>query len=306
MTTTERFNGIRAFVQAADAGSFTLAGERLGLSKSAVGKSIAQLEERLGVRLFRRTTRSLSLTDEGQVYYESCVRALTELKDAEALLASRGQAPSGRLRIDLPVVFGRRCVVPVLLGLASRYPELRLDVSFNNRRVDPIEEGFDLVVRIGHLEDSAGLVARRIGVQTMVVCGAPSYLQSRGRPNVVDDLSSHDCIIYNRSGRSNPWLFGGPDGDVRPHLVQGRFQFGSGDVIADAVLSGFGLAQLPTWLISEHLKSGDLEAVLTESSCEGWPIHALWPQVRHLAPKVRVVVDELVNRFVPVPPWDLK
>lgn len=304
MISNSRLNGIRTFVQAAEAGSFTLAAEWLGLSKSAVGKSVAALEEALRVRLFHRTTRSLSLTTDGRFFYDSCVRALAELEAAETALASRRHAPSGRLRIELPVVFGRQCVMPLLLDISQRYPELSFDVSFSNRRVDLSDEGIDLVVRIGHLDDSTGLTARRLGVQTMVVCGAPSYFQARGRPTSLDDLAAHDCINYIYGGRPNPWLFLGKDNEMHAKNVRGRFGFGSGDVIADATRAGHCLAQLPTWLVADDLKSGRLEAVLTEFSADGFPIHALWPQVRHMAPKVRVVVDELVSRFLPVPPWE--
>ena len=298
-------NGIRAFVQAADSGSFSLAAERLGLSRSAVGKSIARLEGRLNVRLFNRTTRKLSLTNDGHSFYQSCVRAMSELEIAESALASRRQSPSGRLRIDLPVVFGHQCIMPILLEISDRYPELNFDVSFNNRRVDLIEEGIDIIIRIGHLEDSTGLVARLLGVQKMKICGSPSYFDKHGRPQDVEELSKHKCITYSYSGRISPWLFQGADGQNFSKIFHGRFRFGSGDSIADAAIAGHGLCQLPTWLVASYIKNGDLELVLEDFETNGFPIHAIWPQVRHLAPKVRVVVDELMKQFLPVPPWDI-
>ena len=169
--------GTLAFVQTVEAGSFTAAAQRLRITKSAVGKSVAQLEQRLGVRLLNRTTRSASLTSEGDTYYRACVRALAELDAAQATLASRRQVPSGRLRVDLPLSFGRRCVAPVLFEIAAKFPELAMEISFNDRRVDLIEEGIDLTVRMGDLEDSAGLVARRLYTQRSVLCAAPSYLR---------------------------------------------------------------------------------------------------------------------------------
>ncbi|MEP9348244.1 LysR family transcriptional regulator [Xanthobacter sp. KR7-225] len=298
-------NGIRTFVAAAEAGSFVIASERLGLSRSAVSKSIARLEARLGAQLFNRTTRSLGLTEEGQAFYDRCVRAFADLQAAELSLASGRQVPTGRLRVDLPVVFGRQCVMSVLLETARLYPELGVDVTFNNRRVDLVEEGFDLAVRIGNLDDSTSVVARRLGVQQMVVCAAPSYLREHGAPRTPDDLAGHDCLTYFYSGRTSPWLFPSPGGQPLPRQVQGRLRLGSGDVIADAVLAGQGLAQLPTWLIAPHLISGTLVAVLPAHVCAGLPIHAIWPQGRQSTPKVRVVIDELVARFLPVPPWDL-
>ncbi|WP_076858427.1 LysR family transcriptional regulator [Bradyrhizobium mercantei] len=298
-------NGIRTFVSAAEAGSFAVASERLGLSRSATSKSIARLEERLGVQLFNRTTRSLGLTEQGQAFYEKCARALADLQAAELSLVSGRQVPAGKLRVDLPVVFGRQCVMPALLDVVQRYPEIQLDVTFNNRRVDLIEEGYDLVIRIGHLDDSTSLVARRLGVQTMAICAAPSYARQRGLPRTPDEIESHDCIIYYYGGRNSPWFFPGADGQSQLKHISGRLRLGSGDAIADAALAGRGIAQLPTWLIAPHLKSGSLVVSMPDCVCAGLPIHALWPQGRQLTPKVRVVVDELAARFLPVPPWEV-
>jgi DNA-binding transcriptional LysR family regulator len=304
MISAEHLKGVTAFVQAAEAGGFTLAAERLGLSKSGIAKSVSRLEDRLGIRLFNRTTRSFSLTSEGQAFYESCVRALTELETAEAALASRHQNPQGRLRVDLPVVFGRRWVVPALLDIGARYPDLELEISLTDRRVDPIEEGIDLVIRIGELDDSAVLIARHLGVQTSVVCASPGYLAAHGRPASLDDLGRHACIAFGRGGRVTPWVFVSPSGQLITKTVRGQFSFNHSDAILDAALAGNGLALLSTWLIADQLGTGQLVSVLPEIATQGFPIYALWSQTRHLAPKVRVVVDELVSRFLPAPPWD--
>jgi DNA-binding transcriptional LysR family regulator len=304
MISAEHLKGITAFVQAADAGSFTLAATRLGLSKSGVAKSVSRLEDRFGIRLFTRTTRSFSLTPEGQAFYEGCVRALAELESAEAALTSHGVRPSGRLRVDLPVVFGRRWVVPALLDIGARYPDLDLEISLTDRIVDPIEEGIDLVVRIGDLRDSAVLVTRRLGVQTSAVCASPSYLAVHGQPESLDDLDRHTSITFGRGGRIIPWTFIGESGSVITKVVRGRLSFNHSDAILDAVLAGNGLALLSTWLIADHLRTGQLVSLLPEIATQGFSIHALWPQTRQVAPKVRVVVDELVNRFLPRPPWD--
>jgi DNA-binding transcriptional LysR family regulator len=302
---TEHLKGIGVFVQAADAGSFTLAGERLGISKSGVAKSIARLEEQLGVRLFNRTTRSLSLTDEGQTFYQGCVRALAELEGAQSAVTTRQQIPAGRLRVDLPVVFGRRWVLPVLLDVAARYPALELDVTLTDRRVDMVEEGIDLVIRIGALDDSATLVARHLGVQKSVVCASPGYLDTHGRPASLEDLADHACITFGRGSKATPWLFIGADGRPLSYPVRGHLGFNHSEAILDAALAGHGLALLSNWLVAEHLTSGRLEAVLPQATTQGFPIHALWPQTRHLTTKVRVVVDELMSRFLPVSPWDV-
>ena len=303
MITTEHFRSITAFVQAADAGSFTLAATQLGLSKSGVAKSVSRLEERFGVRLFSRTTRSFSLTAEGQAFYESCVRALAELEGAEEALLSNRLVPTGRLRVDLPVVLGRRWVLPVLLGIAERYPKLEMEVSLTDRFVDPAEEGVDLLVRIGELQDSAVLVGRHLGTQTSVVCASPTYLASRGVPMTVDDLDHHACLAFGRGGRTVPWTFLDGNGKAVPKPVRGRLTFNVHDAIRDAALAGHGLALLSTWLIADDLAAGRLVQVLPEARTLGFPIHALWPQSRHLSAKVRVVVDELVSHFLPSPPW---
>src|SRR5260221_8637432 len=195
--------GVVPFVHAVEAGSLTRAAERLRLSKSAVGKAITQMERRLGVRLLNRTTRSLSLTSEGEAYYHACVRAITELDAAQSLLASRRQVPSGRLRVDLPLAFGRRCVAPILFEIAGRFPELTLEVSFNDHRIDLVEEGVDLAIRMGELVDVAGLIARRLCVQRSLACAAPAYLDAHGRPRQIDDLAGHSLIVYGRSGFIN-------------------------------------------------------------------------------------------------------
>lgn len=305
MISAEHLKGITAFVQAADAGGFTLAAERLGLSKSGIAKSVARLEERLGVRLFNRTTRRFALTAEGQSFYATCVRVLAELENAEAALNEQRLWPRGRLRVDLPVVFGRRWVVPILLDIGGRYPELSLEVSLTDRRIDPIEEGIDLVIRIGDLDDSTTLVARRLGLQKSVVCASAAYLGSHGCPASLDELDDYSCIVFGRGGQTLPWWFVDGKGAPFAKSVNGQFAFNHSDAICDAVLAGRGIALLSTWLIDEHLRAGRLIPILPEIETRGFPIHALWPHARHMAPKVRVVVDELVNRFLPEPPWDM-
>ena len=191
MISNERFAGIRAFVQAVEAGSFSRAAQQLGMSPSSVGKAVARLEQRLDVRLFHRTTRSLSLTDEGLAFHDSCVRALAELEQAESTLAERRIQPAGRLRIAVPVLLGRDWVMPLLLQLAADYPALEIEARFSNQPVDFAEQGCDLAVRIGLLDDSASLAARQLGVQKLVVCAAPAYLARHGAPVTPQALNGH-------------------------------------------------------------------------------------------------------------------
>jgi DNA-binding transcriptional LysR family regulator len=299
----ESLQGILPFAYAVEAGSFTLAGRRLGVTTSAVGKAIAQLERRLGARLLNRSTRSLSLTSEGEAYYKACLAALAEIDAAQALLAARRQVPSGRLRVDLPLAFGRRCVAPVLFEVISRYPQLALEVGFNDRRVNLIEEGVDLAVRIGGLGDSTGLIARRLFVQRSTLCATPAYFERHGRPENIDELSKHGAIAYGRDGAVSRWTLHDPNG--RSVLINppARIVLGHGEPLLDAVLAGLGIAYLPTWLAADHLRRGQIALVWPGYFVENDPVHALWPKTRTPAPKVRVVVDALLESFSAAP-WD--
>lgn len=303
MVQPEHLHGISAFISAMEAGGFTAAAERLGVSKSGIAKSVARLEARLGVRLFNRTTRRFVPTAEGRSFYEDCVRILADLENVEAELTARRLEPRGRLRVDLPVAFGRRWVLPALIDIGARYPELGLDVSFTDRRIDPVEEGVDLVVRIGDLDDSTTLITRRLGVQQSLVCASPAYLADRQRLTSLDQLNDHSCIVYGRAGQLLPWWFLDEKGSPAAVAVTGRFAFNNSDAICDAALAGLGLALLSTWLIADHLRDGRLVPVLLGIRTRGFPIYALWPQTRHTSPRVRVVVDELADRFLPQPPW---
>ncbi len=285
------------FVKAVDLGSFAAAAAALDLSGPMVGKHVRFLEERLGVRLINRTTRRQSLTDVGRAYYERCRAVLAEADAAEALAADQRGEPSGRLRVSMPVHFGRRCVSPVLLALAQRYPTLELDLSFNDRMVDLVEDGFDLVIRSGDLEDRAGVIARRVARQRMVVCASPSYLKKHGRPRQIDDLARHDGVIYRQSGRIRPWLF--PCADQPPVAVTpvNRLRLDDLDAIADVASAGMGIAWLPYWLVRDRVQAGALVLLLPKQPEFLYDCHALWLQTPHLPAKVRLAVDALAARL---------
>lgn len=302
MVSGERLNAIRAMVVTEQAGSFAKAGERLGLSPSAVGKAISRLEARLGVRLFHRTTRSLGLTEEGRTYYESCLRALTELEAAEQVLARGKAEPSGRLRISLPDLFGRRKIAPILFDLARTYPELRLDLSFENKFIDLAEEGIDLVVRIGEPPASSGLIARTIGQHDLVLCAAPGYLEQA--PALLDtaDLSRHALLTQARGDGEVPWLCPGEKGTFKPLAVGGRHRFTHLDTVADAARASMGVAQLPRWLILDALASGALSLVLPHLPRPQLPINALWLQSRGMPPRTRVAIDAMAAALASTAP----
>lgn len=303
MISTEKWNGIRALVQTERSGSFAAAGQVLGLSPSAVGKSVARLERRLGVRLFHRTTRRLSLTDEGRAYHDSCVRALAELEAASAALVQGGNAPSGRLRMSVPDLFGRTCVAPVLLDVARRYPLLRLDVPFGNRQVNLAEEAFDLVLRIGTPPQGSAMIARHIGRQRLVLCASPAYLADAPQLATTTDLHDHACLAQSGAGGAEPWLLLDGEGAIRRMKLDDHHRFAGLDVLAEAASRGMGIAQLPFWLVREHLADGRLVTVLQDVPQPALPINLLWLPAPFMAPRVRVVVDALAHAFAADMTW---
>ena len=295
MSRIDQLSGVATFVEAARAGSFTAAAERLGISKSAVGKSIARLEDRLGTKLFYRTTRRSSLTLEGESYFASSASALDEIAAAETALDAGRFKPRGRLRIDMPGAFGRRVLVPILVEIAKAEPGLQFAMSFTDRIVDLVEEGIDLAIRIGELQDSIGLVARKLTEQTRVICGSPRYLEGEvsGQPGRSPVPRLHrrapprdlDPLVGHRSERL-----------VLRLTPRQAHEIGDAEAMLTATLAGCGLVQLPMWMVREYLRSGTLVAVLKEYATPKVNIHAVWPRTRHLAPKVRHVVDALVVR----------
>jgi DNA-binding transcriptional LysR family regulator len=291
----DRFAGIREFVLAIEKGSFTAAAAQLGITGSAVGKSISRLEARLGVQLLHRTTRRIDLTNEGEAYLLSCRRILEELDQTESFLATGNREPIGRLRIDLPTTFGRRHIVPPLLELASRHQRLDLSFLLRDQAADMVSEGIDLAVRIGTLGDHSDLVARRLGDQHMVICASPAYLARKGTPLSHGDLFQHDCLVGWRRGAKPAWLLKGSNGTIEPHEVPIRHELPDGDAMIHACLAGCGLAQFPTWLAGDALRTGALTQVLQGLSGGSMPIHVIWQKTWHLQPKVRVSVDTLVS-----------
>jgi DNA-binding transcriptional LysR family regulator len=289
----DRLTSMAVFVKAVDLGSFAAAAAALDLSGPMVGKHVRFLEERLGVRLINRTTRRQSLTDFGRAYYERCRVVLAEADAADALAADQLSAPRGKLHVTMPVHFGRRCVTPILLELARKYPTLELDLSFSDRIADLAEDGYDLAIRTGDLEDKAGVIARRIARQRMVVCASPNYLEMRGQPRQIEDLSSHHAIIYRRSGRIRPWLFPRPDQPPVEVTPVNRLRLDDLDAIAEAATAGMGLAWLPSWLVRERVRTGALVVLLPDQPAFLYDSYALWLQTPHLPLKVRLAVDAL-------------
>jgi DNA-binding transcriptional LysR family regulator len=289
----DRLTSMSVFAKVAEVGSFAAAAELFGLSAPMVGKHVRALEERLGARLINRTTRRQSLTEFGRVYYERCKLVLAEADAADALADELLGVPRGPLRVSVPVLFGRRCVVPVLLKLARLHPELELNLSFSDRPVDLIEDGFDLAIRNGATGDGVGLISRRVARQHMTVCASPAYLDAHGVPRTISELEAYEAIIYSRSGRARSWLF--PQGDGVPTAVtpKSRLRLDDLEAIADAAVAGMGLAWLPCWLVRDHVTSGALVRVLADAPNIAFDSHALWLQTPHLPLRLRLAIDAL-------------
>lgn len=296
MFSSERLKGLDVFVCVSEYRSFTAAAEKLNLTASAVSKSIARLENRLGVRLFQRTTRRLSLTDAGVAFHRTCVGVLADLEEAELSLQHDSTEPQGRVRIDLPGAFGRVQVLPMLLPFFQEYPRLIPHISFSDGFIDPFNEGVDIVVRIGGAEVWPEAVGHRLlARERHVFCASPSYLARHGTPLHESDLERHRRIAYGWvDGRISPWSFAGEQGatlrsQVAPHLV-----VGNGEGLLLAALAGGGIAQLPSWLIEQQLLEGGLVEVLPRLATEGAGIYLAWVKSRQALPRIRVVVEALV------------
>lgn len=293
---------LEAFVIVVDSGSFTAAAGELGVSKSHVSKLVSGLEDLLGVRLLHRTTRRLSLTDVGRAFYERCARALEEITDAQQAVTEASDTPRGTLRVSVPLSFGTRYIAPLVSEFVARYPHLKVEMDFSDRRVHLIDEGFDLVVRIGALEDSS-LIARRIAPTRMHLVASPGYVQAHGVPMAPRDLKDHDCILYALSASGPSWAFTGPDGERTAVRVSGRVTMNNGDGIVAAAAAGLGIARLPDFLVADALADGRVVPLLRDHIESDAAVWAVYPHTRHLATRVRRFVDFLVERLGDDCPW---
>lgn len=289
----DRFAGIDAFVAAAKAGSFTAAGATLGLTPSGVAKSVTRLESRVGLKLLHRTTRRITLTPDGEAYLAACLRAIGELDHAETGLTPDDRAPQGRIHIGLPGAFGRRHVLSGLLEMAARFDKLDLMVSFTERTVNLVQEGYDLSVRIGEPGDDANLVAKRLGTQRLVICASPAYIERHGLLRFPEELRQRDCIIGARRQQKATWLLRTPDGRLIHQEIHVRHEFSDGEAMLAAARSGGGIVQMPTWLVGDDLVRGTLVPLLEAYAGGEMPINVVWPQSHYLQPKVRAVIDML-------------
>lgn len=291
----DRLSEMQALVAVVDAGSFVKAAESLGLSKAAVSRQVANLEARLGVRLLQRTTRRLSLTEEGRAFVERSRELLASLDEAEAEVTSRSVVAAGRLRVNAPFSFGIRHLAPLWGEFRRRYPQVELDVTLNDRVVDLVDEGFDLAVRIAALPSST-LICRRLAATRIVLCASTGYLKRAGRPRHPEELRKHATIGYSYSASGDEWSFGGPQGrvDVR---IQPWMHSNSGETCRAVALAGQGIILQPDFLVGEDLRTGALEELMPEYMADSLGIYVVYPSRKHVSPKVRALIDFLAGHF---------
>jgi len=293
----DRLQAMEVFVRVVDTGTFTRAADVLRMPKATVTTLVQNLEAHLGVKLLHRTTRRVSVTPDGAAYYERCVRILADIDETEGALGRMRSSPRGRLRIDVPVTFGRRILIPALPDFFARYPDIRLEVGCSDRRVDLIEEGVDCVVR-GGTQPDPHLVARHVGTVEFVTCATPGYLARHGTPGHPNDLAGHRCITYfsGKPGKLFPWSFdkGGERIELQP---DGFIALNDSEAYIEAGIAGLGIMQAASLWVGEALASGTLEHVLADWKPDALPICVMYPQSRQLSTKVRVFVEWIEGLF---------
>src|SRR5882757_6846399 len=298
----DKLASIRAFTKVVERGSFSAAGRELRLSRSAISKYVRELEEELSVQLLNRTTRSVSPTENGQAYYERCIAILAELEEAD-LAVSRLQAePRGLLRVNAPMSFGTLHLGRVVADFMAKFPELQIQLVLSDQQIDPVQEGFDITLRIADLPSSS-LIARKIVTINRAICAAPTYLDRHGTPGHPNDLRNHACLSYGHLATGNQWKLTGSDGD---HWVQTPWTLctNNAEVLRDAAVKGRGIALLPTFIAGADLRSGALRSILAKYKAPELALYAVYAPTRHLSVKVRVFIDFLVERFSGRPSWD--
>lgn len=299
----QHLTDIAVFVKVVELSSFTAAAEALEMSQPVVSKSVTRLEEKLGARLLNRTTRRLSLTEAGSELFSRSVRALEEIENAELEVARFQTEPRGTLRVSAPMSFSILHLGGSLQPFLARYPGVTVELNLNDAQVDLVEEGFDVAVRIGRLQDS-NLVARKISPCRQVLCASPAYLAAHGEPERPEDLLEHNCIVYSFMNNAREWRLTDPAGEEHVVPIKGSLHSNNGLVNRAAALAGVGIALLPTFYLGEQLRAGELKPLLCKFAPPPLAMYALYPERRNLTPKVRAFVDFLAATFGPEPPWE--
>jgi DNA-binding transcriptional LysR family regulator len=299
----DKLTSLKAFTRVVQQGSFAAAARELRLSRSAVSKYVIELEQELGVQLLARTTRRVTPTENGQAYYERCQAILSDLEEAD-LAATRLQSqPRGLLRVNAPMSFGTLHLGRAVADFMEKYPELQIQLVLSDQQIDPVQEGFDVTLRIADLPSSS-LIARKVAPAHRVICAAPAYLKRRGTPRHPDELRHHECLAYGHLATGNQWKLTGPDGD---HWIRVPWTLctNNAEVLRDAAVHGLGIALLPTFIAGADLQEGRLRTILSRYKAPEVSLYAIYPETRHLSVKVRLFIDFLVERFGGRPHWDL-
>jgi DNA-binding transcriptional LysR family regulator len=286
---------MQTFVRVVDAGSFTSAANQMNTTQPTISRQIAALEEHLGARLLTRTTRRLTLTDDGRVFYEHALRALEALGEAENAIGRRRSKPSGMLRMAAPAVFGRLHIVPRLPAFLGRYPDVTVDLIMSDTFTDLAEQGVDLAIRVGEISDPS-LIARRIGLVRRVTVATPAYLRTHGTPRTPADLAEHDCIVYTRLSTGNQWVFESDNGPLVID-VKGPYRADNSEAVREGVINGLGIAVIPSFAFTEEIDSGMVRVLLKKYEPRRLPMHAVYPSRRFVSLKVRAMIDYLSHEF---------
>ncbi|XGV94745.1 MAG: LysR family transcriptional regulator [Leptolyngbya sp. BL-A-14] len=292
----DKFESIRAFTQVVAFSGFAAAAREMGLSRSAVNKLVINLENELGVQLLHRSTRQVSPTETGLAFYDRCVAILADLEEAEQAVTQLQEEPKGKLRVNAPMSFGTMHLAPALADFLVQYPDLQVQLTLNDRFVDPIEEGFDITVRIAAPPESASLIVHKLSSAQRVLCAAPAYFSNRGTPSHPLELQQHSCLHYGHLATVNQWLLIGPDGE-HTISVQGAVCSNNGEVLREAAVRGLGITLLPMFIIGQEVEQGLLQVVLPEYHPPEISIYVIYPVNRHLSTKVRLFTNFLQDRF---------
>jgi DNA-binding transcriptional LysR family regulator len=292
----DKFEQMRAFTQVVDSGGFAAAARQMGLSRSVVNKLVIALENQLGVQLLQRSTRVVSPTETGLAYYERCVEILANLADVEQSLGSLQAEPKGRLRVNAPMTFGTLYLAPAMADFLQQYPDLQVQLTLNDRFVDPIEEGFDVTIRISDPHPTSSLFVQPLAPIQRLLCAAPDYLSRQGTPTHPMELRTHSCLHYGQILMEHRWHFTGVDGE-HSVAVQGVLCSNNGEALREAAIQGLGIALLPQFIVAAALQQGALQIVLPHYHLAELSMEVLYPVHRHLSTKIRLLVDFLQQRF---------
>jgi DNA-binding transcriptional LysR family regulator len=300
----DKFESIRAFTKVVEASGFAAAAREMGRSRSVVNRSVINLEKELRIQLLHRSTRQVTPTEIGIAFYDRCSQILSELDEAISAITDLQEGPKGNLRVNAPMSFGTLHLSHVVADYMITYPEVRVELMLNDRFVNPLEEGFDVTVRVGEPHPSSSLITKEISTAKRVVCASPAYIKAHGEPVHPTELKSHRCLHYGYQESGSHWRLHGPDGE-KSVSINGVMSSNNGEVLRDAVVKNQGIALLPTFIVGDALRQGQLKTVLTDYEPPNIALSALYPSHRHLSAKVRYFVELLTKRFGDRPYWDL-